>query len=97
MSWLAKALRPAYQLSTGKFFFDQIYTVLVIWPVMALAAVSNFVDRWIIDGLVSAVGAIPPFIGARLRMVQTGIVQFYALAMVLGLLVLIGALVAWPR
>ena len=34
--------------------------------------------------------------GAILRSMQTGMVQFYALAMLLGVLVLIGTLLMWP-
>jgi NADH-quinone oxidoreductase subunit L len=93
---LANALRPLYVLSNGKFFIDQIYDWLVVRPLAALAAISNWFDRWIIDGLVNLAGAIPPVIGAAIRSLQNGVVQFYALAMILGLLVLIGALVAWP-
>jgi NADH-quinone oxidoreductase subunit L len=95
-AWLARVLRPAYWLSHGKFFIDQIYDWLVIRPLWALSSLCNWFDRWIVDGLVNVTGAIPPLVGAALRSLQNGVVQFYALAMVLGLLVLIGALVAWP-
>ena len=93
---LANALRPLYLLSYGKFFFDPIYDWLVLRPMAALAVISDWFDRWVIDGLVNLAGAIPPLVGAAIRSLQNGVVQFYALAMILGLLVLIGALVAWP-
>ncbi len=93
---IATALRPLYLLSHGKFFIDQIYDWLIIRPLGVLAAISNGFDRWIVDGLVNVLGAIPPAVGAMFRSLQNGVVQFYALAMILGLLVLIGALVAWP-
>ncbi len=93
---LAHALRPLYLLSYGKFFFDPIYDWLVVRPLAALAVISDWFDRWVIDGLVNLAGAIPPLVGAAIRSLQNGVVQFYALAMILGLLVLIGALVAWP-
>ncbi|HEV3415377.1 MAG TPA: NADH-quinone oxidoreductase subunit L, partial [Pirellulales bacterium] len=96
VTWLAGAFRPLYRLSYGKFFFDPIYDWLVIRPIAALAAVSNWFDRWVVDGLVDLAGAIPPLVGRALRSLQNGAVQFYALAMILGLLVLIGALIAWP-
>jgi NADH-quinone oxidoreductase subunit L len=95
-AWLARILRPAYLLSYGKFFFDPIYDWLVVRPLAGLSALCNWFDRWIVDGLVNVTGGIPPLVGAALRSLQNGVVQFYALAMVLGLLVLIGALVAWP-
>jgi len=81
-----------YQLSHGKFFFDEIYGLLVVKPLEALAWLSYFVDRYLIDGLVDLCGLLPKLLGAMLRPLQNGLVQFYALAMVLGVLVLIGAL-----
>jgi len=81
-----------YRLSHGKFFFDEIYGLLVVKPLEALAWLSYFVDRYLIDGLVDLCGLLPKLLGAMLRPLQNGMVQFYALAMVLGVLVLIGAL-----
>ena len=96
VDWLTRRLRWLYEVSYGKFFVDQIYQVLIVWPLRMLAAISYWVDRYIIDGLVNLVGAIPGVVGAGLRSLQNGMVQFYALAMILGLLVLIGALILWP-
>ena len=91
-AWLASALRPLYSLSYGKFFFDQIYNVAIIWPLWLLAQFSSLVDRRLIDGLVNLVGRIPPACGTVVRSLQTGMVQFYALAMVLGVLVLLAGI-----
>jgi NADH-quinone oxidoreductase subunit L len=78
-----------YRLSHGKFFFDEIYDLLVVGPLRLLARLSYWVDRYLIDGLVDVCGSFPKgIIGAMLRPLQNGMVQFYALAMVLGLLVL---------
>ncbi len=93
----ARGLR-LYELSYGKFFFDQIYQVCIVWPLRILAAISYALDRWIIDGLVNLVGRIPPLFGSALRTLQGGLVQFYALAMMLGLLILLGTMLIWqPR
>jgi NADH-quinone oxidoreductase subunit L len=81
-----------YRLSHGKFYFDEIYGLLVVKPLGALAWLSYFVDRYLIDGLVDLCGLLPKGLGFLLRPLQNGMVQFYALAMVLGLLVLIVAL-----
>ncbi len=91
---LTRLLRPLYQLSHGKFFFDQLYTALVVWPGLLLAKICAVIDRWIVDGAVNAIGRIPPLIGAALRGMQTGVVQLYALLMLLGLLTLVGS-VLW--
>ena len=81
-----------YSLSYGKFFFDPIYTLLVVWPLLGVARLAAWFDRCVIDGLVDLCGRLPALLGAALRPVQNGLVQFYALAMVLGLLALLGAL-----
>jgi NADH-quinone oxidoreductase subunit L len=81
-----------YGLSRGKFFVDQIYNVLIVWPLEGLARLLAWIDRRVIDGLVNLVGMLPGALGAALRPMQSGMVQFYALAMALGLLALIGAL-----
>ena len=44
------------------------------------------------DGAVNAVGRVPLLLGTLLRSMQTGLVQFYALGMVLGGLVLLLAI-----
>jgi NADH:ubiquinone oxidoreductase subunit 5 (subunit L)/multisubunit Na+/H+ antiporter MnhA subunit len=61
-AWIARALLPLYVLSLGKFFVDQIYNALFVWPLWLLALVSNAVDRYIIDGVVNLVGRIPPLV-----------------------------------
>jgi NADH-quinone oxidoreductase subunit L len=81
-----------YQLSQHKFYFDELYMVFFVWPLRVLAWISYAIDRFVIDGLVNLTGLIPRIGGALLRSLQTGMVQFYALAMVLGMLVLFGSL-----
>jgi NADH-quinone oxidoreductase subunit L len=81
-----------YSLSYGKFFFDPIYGALVVAPLVVAARLCAWFDRYVVDALVDACGRLPLLLGAALRPVQNGLIQFYALAMVLGLLVLIGAL-----
>ena len=78
-----------YRLSQGKFFFDEIYHVLFVLPLRGLAVVAYWVDRWVIDGLVNLVGRLPPLLGSLMRSLQMGLVQFYALAMVLSALILL--------
>jgi NADH-quinone oxidoreductase subunit L len=79
-----------YQLSTGKFYIDELYNALVVWPLRQAASLLYFLDRWLIDGLVNFIGRVPGWIGGALRPLQNGLVQFYALAMVLGVVVLVG-------
>ena len=50
---------------------------------------------YVVDALVDLVGAVPKLLGGLFRPVQNGLVQFYALAMVLGLLVFLLARAGW--
>ena len=93
-AWLARAMNVfgLYSLSYGKFFFDPIYEALVVWPLLGVARLAAALDHYVIDGLVDFCGGMPKTIGAAFRPAHNGLLQFYALAMMLGLLVLIGAL-----
>ena len=85
-----------YRLSNQKFFFDEIYQMLFVWPLVGLAALSYWIDRNVIDRTVNFVGHMPPRIGSALRPLQNGLVPFYAVGMILGLLVLLAAvLMGW--
>lgn len=84
-----------YQLSQNKFFLDEIYSMFIVWPLRGLAVVSYWIDRWMVDGLVNLIGKIPLACGAVLRSLQMGLVSYYALIMVLGILVLAAARMIW--
>jgi NADH-quinone oxidoreductase subunit L len=84
-----------YRLSRDKFYFDEIYSTLVVWPLRILSAVCYWIDRWVVDGLVNLTGRIPAAVGTLMRPMQMGLVQFYALAMVLGTLILVAARIIW--
>ena len=92
---VAASFLTPYRLSANKFYFDEIYAALVVWPLRIVAGGCAWFDRWVIDGLVDLTGAIPPAVGYVMRGLQVGLVQFYALAMVLGMLVLVAARLLW--
>jgi len=75
-----------YKLSQNRFYFDELYTAIVTLPAAAVAKLSAFFDM-LVDGIVDLVGLAPSLVGAWLRPIQNGLVQFYALSMVLGLAV----------
>jgi NADH-quinone oxidoreductase subunit L len=90
---LASAAQGLYQLSLNKFHVDELYDALILKPLNGLAQLSRIFDLYVLDGLVDLLGQLPRLIGFRFRPVQNGLVQFYALAMVLGLTVFLIALV----
>lgn len=82
-----------YQLSLNKFHVDEIYYAFVVRPLIVFARLCRTVDTYIVDSLVDLTASVPRLVGMLLRPIQNGLVQFYALAMVLGLAVFLGALV----
>ena len=90
--WLARVIAPVYWLSNRKFFFDEIYALLVVWPCLGLAWLCYWFDRRVIDGLVNLTGRVPVAVGAVLRSTQNGLVHLYAMLMILGLLAIAGVL-----
>jgi NADH:ubiquinone oxidoreductase subunit 5 (subunit L)/multisubunit Na+/H+ antiporter MnhA subunit len=55
---------------------------------------TAFFDRAIVDGTVDAIGQVPLAWGSAIRRMQSGLVQRYALAGVVGVLAIVLAL-AW--
>ncbi len=90
----AKRAPVLYQLSLNKFGFDEIYHALIVRPLDAFAAACRAVDTYLVDGLVDLVGSLPRSLGGIFRPVQNGLVQFYALAMILGLTVFLIAILS---
>lgn len=90
---LAALAGPLTTLSRNKFYLDEVYMALFVWPLRGLSALSRFLDWGLIDGLfVGGVGKLPALIGRLPRPIQNGLVQFYALAMTLALGVLLWVL-----
>ena len=60
------------------------------WLTRATSRVSIWWDTWIVDGLVNVVGRVVQILSYPVRLVQTGVVSSYALAIVLGVVLLLG-------
>jgi len=91
---MERLLGPLQTLFANKFYFDQIYSGLIVKPLEAVAMLAALIDRHLIDGLVNAVALIPVGLGGIVRRMQSGLVQRYALAGVMGVLMIVLAL-AW--
>jgi len=92
---LAGLAGPLTRLSENRFYLDEVYKLLVVRPLEALSQVSRFADWLLVDGaLVTGVSRIPSLLGQLPRPIQNGLVQFYALAMMLATAVLMWALLS---
>lgn len=90
--WAAN-LQPLYHMSLNKLHLDELDCAFFVAPLVGLAMVCRFLDLQVLDSIVDHLGQIPAFIGQLFRPIQNGLVQFYALAMALGLTVFLIALV----
>jgi NADH-quinone oxidoreductase subunit L len=82
---LAQRAPVAYDFSRNRFYIDEIYNIFVVAPLNALAHVLRVIDQYFIDGLVDLIGQVPGLLAYAVRPIQNGLVQFYALLMVLGM------------
>jgi NADH-quinone oxidoreductase subunit L len=84
------ALNGLYDLVRDKFRIDELYDVVVVQPLFAMAdAAASIVDRGIIDGAVNGVGRAVRATSRSWRRLQTGNVQHYALSFLVGVLALL--------
>jgi NADH-quinone oxidoreductase subunit L len=82
----ASAFGPLYKLSLNKFYFDEIYTALIVAPLRGLAGLSNWFDQNIIDPIVDGLGLVPRALSSVPLWMHNGLVPSYAMIMWLGLL-----------
>lgn len=80
------------ELSKNKFFFDEIYNKLLIVPLSLFFYCARIFDQYILDGIVDLIAHIPKMFAQLFRPIQNGLVQFYALAMILAVTVFLIAL-----
>ncbi len=86
------SLAGVYRLSREKLYVDEVYDGVVVKPAETLATAGRQFD-YFLDALARLVSFVPRFLGAALRPLQNGLVQFYALGMVLGLAVFLTVIV----
>jgi NADH-quinone oxidoreductase subunit L len=73
-----------------RFYFDELYEATVIRFHDLLAAITDFIDRWILEGaILGAIRGGTDLTGRALRLVQTGNLQTYAFLFVFGVAVLL--------
>jgi len=89
---MERFLGPFETLFANRFYIDQIYQGLVVRPLEILAFVAAAFDRHVIDGLVDGIGRLPGAVGGWARQLQGGLLQRYALAGVLGTVLIVLAL-----
>ena len=84
---LSKRFNGVYNLLLNKYYVDEIYDASVVTPIVKGSEIVlwKFADVKIIDGLINGVANLIEKISGSIRKIQTGVAQFYALIMMLGI------------
>jgi len=86
-----------HRLLANKYFVDELYDAIIVRPIRLLSDFFwQIVDVRGIDGAVNGVGTFMRSTGDELRRWQTGLAQNYAVAIVIGTLLIL-AFVLWGR
>jgi len=84
------------RLLAGKFYFDEIYQVLIVGPMARFSSfLSSVVDQSLIDGMVNGVAIVIDGGGGLLRHIQTGQLRHYAVMIFLGTALFISYCLLW--
>ena len=81
---VAKTMKPLYVLSQGKFFLDEILKGLIVLPLIGIAHLATFFDKYVIDGIVDTLGRVPKALSIIPRQLHGGVVSSYASVMWVG-------------
>lgn len=83
-----------YTLLSNKYYWDEAYDATVVRPIEdgSRRALAPF-DQHVVDGLVNGIARGVRGLSGSLRGIQTGIVQNYALAVVLGVVVVVALMI----
>jgi NADH-quinone oxidoreductase subunit L len=90
---------PLYGLLSQKYYMDTLYEDVIVrrWFYRWFAAMTDWLDRNLVDGFVDLIGGTFRNSGRALALLQTGQVQFYGTVVVLGsIIILIGYLILGP-
>ncbi len=80
-----------YNVWKSKYFWDEAYDKAVVKPLLGSAnrVLAPF-DKYVVDGIVNGSGAVVRGLSSLFKYLQTGFVQNYAIAIVLGVALVIG-------
>jgi NADH-quinone oxidoreductase subunit L len=91
---LSQRYASLYKLLANKYYVDEIYLAGIVNPLRNLASfLSQTFDAGVIDGAVNGLAAFFGRTGEETRKLQTGYVRNYSLAMLIGVVVMLGYLI----
>lgn len=91
---MKRAAGDFYDVLLNKYYVDEIYRAIIVKPLVYVSDryLWKGVDETVIDGSVNGLGKTVRFVGRIGRRLQSGFVQNYLLAFVIGVAIIIGYL-----
>jgi len=85
----SQKFKGLYNLLWNKYFVDEAYDAAVVNPILQTSKsfLWKIADNKIIDGVVNGAAKVIDVISINIRKLQTGVAQFYALVMMVGIVV----------
>jgi len=84
---IANSLQSLYQAAYRKFYIDEIYLFITNKVLFNLVGrPAAWFDRNIVDGMVNASGSVTQVVSARIKKIQSGKVQQYAIYTLVGVI-----------
>ncbi|MEJ5328980.1 MAG: NADH-quinone oxidoreductase subunit L [Desulfobaccales bacterium] len=92
-AWLAAKFPVIYDLVYHKYYVDEIYDYMIVEPIKVGSTLMwTEVDNKVVDGAVNGSAGLVAWLSEHLRRLETGFVQNYAMAIVLGVTLVVGYL-----
>lgn len=88
---IASSIKPVHKMLWNKYYIDEVYFRAVVDPIITSSRSFfwKFFDLKIIDGIVNGLATITVELGERIRKIQTGFAQTYAIYMIAGAIILL--------
>jgi NADH-quinone oxidoreductase subunit L len=82
---LARRLGPLHRFLERKWYFDELYDLAVVRPLRSLGnGASNVFERVVIEGMVGGTATAVRAGNSLVRVVQSGLLRYYALLLLVG-------------
>ena len=91
---LERWLGPFRSFLEHHMFIDQFYIAIIVKPIKAISFIAALFEKYCIERSVRLIAHLPLTLGGAARRLQSGLLQRYALASVIGVLAII-VLLAW--
>jgi NADH-quinone oxidoreductase subunit L len=83
-----------FRTVNNKYYVDELYQAVFVRGLFALGAfLKRVVDETLIDGTINAVAWLVHAVGGLIRLLQSGYVQAYAFALVIGAIFALGYMI----